>query len=509
MLLKASVAAVALACAVTAAPAQQTLDWPVSDFEPYQLDTGVLSNLGSRAATAYANVVHVDDAGWLRVYFGEVTLEGGSFIRVTSLTDLETQVLDAATLDMWDYTTAYFNGDTLLLEVVAAAGTKNNRVAIDEIARQDYTLHSRGSGGQCGICGGTDDRAPSSETWTGRLLPAGCTASVWNTDSCLVSAGHCIGGGDVIQFNVPNSSSFCSLNHPPVADQFPIIQEQHVNGGVGNDWAAMVSGTNNIGQTPFDRFGTFRPISATTVSNGQTLGLWGYGVDQTCTRSQTQQTHSGPVTSVFSTWFEYSIDLRGGNSGSALIRSGEIVGIATHCPCPNVATRMDRSNFVTARQALCPDTPAGTEATMQNFAVKKGTLLGGVVSDMGTSNNVYVTVASDNTGNKKQANVEVNMLSPVATANVTQLDLKFEYRLDVASVPTRIEVRNWTAGGWTLLQNVNAPTTDGVVTFNNIANPSNYVKSGNGQIRVRIRPIKSNIAGFTLFIDEVEATVYD
>lgn len=503
-----SVAAIALACAASGAHGQQTLDWPVSDFEAYQLDTGELSNLTTRAATAYANVLHVDDAGWLRLYFDQVTLEGGSYIRITSLTDLESQALDAKTLKMWSNSTAYFNGDTLLVELVAAPGTQRNRMVVSQIARQDYTMHSRGAGGQCGICG-NDDRVQSSETWAARMLPAGCTASVYNTSSCMVSAGHCVGGGDIVQFNVPNSNGNCSLNHPPVADQFPIIQEQSVNGGVGNDWAAMVAGTNNLGQTPFDRFGEFRPISGTTVSNGQNLGMWGYGVDLTCSRSQTQQTHSGPVTSVFSTWFEYSIDLRGGNSGSALIRSDEIVGIATHCPCPNVATRMDRSNFVAARNALCPAGPAGQDAPLLAYAVKRGFQLGGSLIDLDTSNNLYISVASDNSGPKKQAIVEVNLDSPVSSANVTRMDLKLEFRIDTAGVPAKIQIRNWGHGGWTTLSNSGAPTSDTVFEFNNLNNPQNFIKS-NGQIRVRFYPSKKNLpAGYNFFIDEVEATVYE
>ena len=35
----------------------------------------------------------------------------------------------------------------------------------------------------------------------------------------------------------------------------------------------------------------------------------------------------------------------------------EILGIATHCPCPNYATRIDHNAFTNARNQLCPAPP--------------------------------------------------------------------------------------------------------------------------------------------------------
>lgn len=95
-------------------------------------------------------------------------------------------------------TSAYFNGDTVLVGLIAGPGAVNNRIEVAAVA-----LEMVGDGSQpigldpCGICG-ADDRVPSDELWTGRLLPPGCTASVISIDSCLVSAGHCVTGGMVI-----------------------------------------------------------------------------------------------------------------------------------------------------------------------------------------------------------------------------------------------------------------------------------------------------------------------
>ncbi len=348
--LKLAIALIVVGSFISSTVAQQTLDWPVGELRDYHVDSGVQNNPGIGAQTVFLDVVSIQDAAWLRLYFAEVHLEADSFIRITSLLDQEVQELDANGLAMWDNSTAYFNGNALLVELVAAPGTTKNRFVIDQVAME--TAVAQPAGG-CGVCG-ADKRVPSDEDWSARLLPAGCTASVWNTESCLVSAGHCMGGQMVIQFRVPNSNPNCSLNHPPATEQFPITSFLFTNGGIGNDWAAMTSGTNSLGETPFDRYGEFRPIASSPPGVGNALTIWGFGVDSQCTLSQTQQTSSGSVTQVFSTSFRHNVDVSGGNSGSGIIHNGEILGIVTHCPCPTWATRVDHVNFVAARDQLCP-----------------------------------------------------------------------------------------------------------------------------------------------------------
>jgi hypothetical protein len=145
--------------------------------------------------------------------------------------------------------------------------------------------------------------------------------------------------------------------NPPVADQFPITGVQSVNSGVGNDWAVMTTGTNNLGQKPFDRYGQLRPFASTIPVVGNPVDMWGYGVDLTCVKSQTQQlSPGGAVTFVNGNSVQFNADVRGGNSGSGLMRANEILAIVTHCSfgCPNFGTRGDLAAFVSARNALCP-----------------------------------------------------------------------------------------------------------------------------------------------------------
>ncbi|HJO16555.1 MAG TPA: hypothetical protein QF800_06665, partial [Phycisphaerales bacterium] len=249
----------------------------------------------------------------------------------------------------WNQSSAYFNGNTLHVELIAGGLTANKLVI--NTATWEPVASERGDG--CGICG-ADDRTPSSDNRFGRLMPTGCSATLYNADSCMVTAGHCISSGDVIQFNVPNSNSDCSTNQPPVNDQFPLTSVDGVNGGVGNDYGAVKAGTNGDGQTPYEKYGAYVEIAGSVPSSG-TLTVNGYGVDSECTRSQVQQFCEGPILSVDSTAIMYNLDVTYGNSGSSMLYNGQIVGVVTHCSysCENYGTRIDRTGFETMRDNVC------------------------------------------------------------------------------------------------------------------------------------------------------------
>ena len=353
--------AVGLGCLAVQATGQVpgTMDHPTGELIPYRLDSGVVGGNAAGGGAAFAEVVRVEQASWVRLHFDRVELAAGSFVRMTSVLDGEVQALDTDGFTRWGNTSAYFNGDTVLVELVAADGTAGNRVSISAVARPAAAnAQPVGGTGDCGICD-ADDRVPSAEPWAARLLPAGCTASVYNQTSCMVSAGHCIQGSMVVQFNVPQSNGDCTINSPPVADQFPILLAESVSGGVGNDWAVLVPGPNDLGELPFERYAALRPIAGAVATQGAAATVWGYGVDNTCTRSQTQQTDTGSIVGLDATTILWAIDIRGGNSGSSIIHDGEIVGIVTHCDpvgCPagpNLGTRIDLPSFAAAREAMC------------------------------------------------------------------------------------------------------------------------------------------------------------
>lgn len=349
----------AIVIAGTAA-AQTTMDWPMGDIRPYVADSALVENASPTPAVVFSTTVELKDAAWLRLYFKRVELAPGSVVRMTSLHDGEVQTLDRDGLAMWGNTSAYFNGGRVLLELVAAPKSAN-RLVLGHVAAQ----RGQADAGGCGICDG-DDRLPSDADFAGRLAPGGCSATVWNRESCVVTAGHCVGGNDVVQFRVPPSNNDCTTSQPPVDDQFPIIEAVFRNDGPGRDWATLRLGTNGPGERPYDRYGRFVPIATAPVPVGSTAEVWGYGVDQECDRSQVQQHSTGTINVLASNLYQHDVDTTFGNSGSGLHHDGRIIGIVTHCGCPNnTATRVGNDDFRIARATMCPcDGDANADGTI-------------------------------------------------------------------------------------------------------------------------------------------------
>lgn len=336
-----------------------TLDAPNFENVFYVVESGLLDNPQDTYEVVFSHVVTVKDAAWLRLFYDKATLVGDSRVRVTSLLDGDVQELNAEILAQWYNTSAYMNGNQLLLELVAAPNTSGNELNLGYIQMQQL-IHPAGSQGQCGICGTTDDRTPSSEDFSGRIFPAGCTGSIYTTNSCMVSAGHCRSNNSIIQFRVPASLANCNTVNPPAADQFPINNAgQSQNAGVGADWWVAQTGLNNLGQKAFQRYGALRRHANGNAVAGNPSSIWGFGVDQTCVRSQTQQfSPPGSITVVQANNYQLNNDIRGGNSGSGIIVGTRIVGVLTHCTgggCPNYGTKHTLAVFANARNAVCPE----------------------------------------------------------------------------------------------------------------------------------------------------------
>ncbi|MDG2476557.1 MAG: hypothetical protein P8M32_01505 [Phycisphaerales bacterium] len=338
----------ASASSVLADTDSSTLDWPVGNHAWIGLNAGDLFNGVKEHTVVFDDIVSVNNAAWVRLHFGNTKLGRDSVLRVTSLRDGQVQDLDSATLSMWNNSSAYFNGNSVRVELIAG-GLSANTLSIDTAT---WEMADPNRVGGCGICG-VDDRVPSSDNRFARLMPTGCSATMYNADSCFVTAGHCLSSGDVLQFNVPASSNNCSTNAPPVADQFPITGLDGVDGGVGNDYGAIKAGTNSEGQTPFERYGDYVNIGSVPGSGNLTVN--GYGVDEECVRSQVQQFCEGPLEDTDSETLYYNLDVTFGNSGSSILYNGEIVGVVTHCSesCLNYGTRIDKAAFVSTRDNVC------------------------------------------------------------------------------------------------------------------------------------------------------------
>ncbi len=270
------------------------------------------------------------------------TAQGGdTYMLITSLADGHQQVLTPKTLREWKYTSAYFNGDSVHVEIYSPTGADASRVVIAEAISETSAFNPAKS-----ICGPTDDRVLSSDPRSGRVWPIGCTAWLFDgRPNCLNTAGHCGPANDsVIQFNVPLSTSGGTPQHPGPDDQYavdPVSIQSNGGQGIGNDWSTFgVFNNANTGLSPLvAQGGTSHTLAAAAPGGtGQPIRVTGYG-STTSPVSPTwylaQKTHAGPYAGVTGTNIQYSPDTSGGNSGSAVQddSTGLTIGIHTHAGC--------------------------------------------------------------------------------------------------------------------------------------------------------------------------------
>lgn len=357
--------------------------------------------------SVYTYILEHPDAASMRVLFGEITLGPGDWIEVYAPFDGERQVLDAAELVKWENTSAYFNGDKVIIDLFLQPGSTGSF----EIAGYIYGLGGGSNAVSLGtdtICG-TDDRIQSTDNRSGRFVSSptvtggGCTIWIASADSCAVSAGHCFAGGSlmVAEFNVPASLPSGALQHPPVADQFTIDTTTLTfnNNGLGDDWGVVKLNTNNLGQTAAQRYGHYNVASFFPNPN-DTIRITGYGTDGGVD-NQTNQTNTGPYDTTTGTRLRYVVDTTGGNSGSPVIfeNTGEVVGVHTNGGCTstggsNSGTSLSNTSFQAAFSALCQMT--ATAPPVASFTQSATSVLAGqTVSFTSTSSNFPTSYAWD------------------------------------------------------------------------------------------------------------------
>ncbi len=313
----------------------------------------------------WSTEIEVEDAAWMRLYFGEVTLAGptadarDAYIRITSLYDGYEQYLDTESLSEWSYSSAYFNGGRLRVELMAGPGnTGVNQVRIRAVQVSEPTVFPRS------ICGPTDDRVLSNDPRSARMMPIGCTGWLFgNQPHSFISAGHCNPrAGDVMQFNVPLSTPTGTPQNPPPQDQYPIDASsvQRENGGVGADWAFYGTFANsNTGLAPRDAMGASYTLADVVPGpDGRPIRITGYGTTSSPVPPSwylAQKTHVGTFVSAPGTSLRYDPDTTGGNSGSAVFdeSTGLAIGVHTHAGCTstggsNQGTSLNRPQFRTA-----------------------------------------------------------------------------------------------------------------------------------------------------------------
>ncbi|MGE3174442.1 MAG: hypothetical protein AB7O97_17560 [Planctomycetota bacterium] len=376
--------------AAQAAPLQE-------HWEQVQVRSGIHANPSPVEGVVWSHLLTISEpVPWIRVWFKDVVLEGDSYLRVAALADGEVQTLRMKHVLQWDFTTAYFNGNAVLIELVAAPGTHKNLVEIDRVMVGDLIADVPPPET---ICGSQDNRVPSNDPRAGRIVGIGCSGWIISqpttgNDRLHLSAGHCFATNQVLQFNVPASSTSCSLGQPPVASQFAVDYSRSLstNGGIGNDWWVFGCFPNtNTGLTTWQTMNAAFTLATSIPSTGTTLVNFGYGLDGTPTngapnagscgcsspngaRNQTQQTHTGPLTALIGTRLEHQVDTCGGNSGSVIaVNSSQLaVAIHTNAGCgstsgSNSATAVTNTGLQAAISTLAngggPTAPANDNCT--------------------------------------------------------------------------------------------------------------------------------------------------
>lgn len=291
---------------------------------------------------AYQAVVRVEGARWLRLRFGRLALGTRSVLRLTSLEDGAEQHLDARAAEAWRLTSAFFNGDAVRLELLIAPGDAGVTVDVAEASAGEPPPAS------ATICGTADNRAASTEQAVGRLTNAtGGLCTGWLISSgAFLAAGHCT-GTDVLQFNVPASDADGSLNMPDPEDQYAVNAfvfeavprpSDPTETVIGQDWMVFsVAPNTETGQVPGPIQGAFHRV--TESASPTSFRVTGHGVDDG-TANGTQQTHTGSnegetVEDANWAYWQHRADTRGGNSGSAIRLTDQLlaVGIHTHGGC--------------------------------------------------------------------------------------------------------------------------------------------------------------------------------
>jgi hypothetical protein len=324
--------------------------------ETYMMDSGTHDGLLSASHIAYREVVHVPGVPWMQLRFSDFNLGKHSYITITSLEDGARQYHNAKSLTDYRNYSALFNGDSVEVELHVAPGESGVFFRLEELSVGEAV---NGDVEPADICG-SDDRVSSTDPRVARIEPTGGTAFIISNGTYL-SAGHCsLSASTILEFNVPASTCDGFKRHPPVEDQYSIDSNPppwgnftQVNNGLGDDWAVFECLPNsNTGLLPVQAQGAFYRVSRD--SNPTTVRVTGYGEDDDppgCgtiipklnADNETLQTHSGPFNGEISmgpsnVHLRYTVDTRGGNSGSPVIvgDSTLTIGIHTNGGCDNV-----------------------------------------------------------------------------------------------------------------------------------------------------------------------------
>ncbi len=390
-----AIAAVSLLSLEAGRTAAQPATIPV-EVHNVSIDSGPLSIPIGRSGpeVVFQQLIQMDGASGIRLHFGSVQLAGQvistqrSYIRITSTTDGAVQILDGKSLAKWHYKSAYFNGDEVLLEVVAFPGIGVSTVTVDKVVVELGGYDCPDAPGHYGYCGGTDERVASNDPRAARFRyysvgqdcghVALCTAFlIENRPNWLLTAGHCCAtietfqqcpDDPLVEFNVPPSTPDGAFQHADPSDQYDVhlasIQlEPSVEVTDGNDWCLFgVLQNSTTGKMPLEvQNSSFRLARELSSGDQSTLRVTGYGSDDDPLENcSAQQTSTGPYTAISFPQVYFEVDVSIGNSGSAIEHEcrGLVYGIVEAAGCDDPLLGYNRGTAITTsglRDALTPN----------------------------------------------------------------------------------------------------------------------------------------------------------
>ncbi|PIE23288.1 MAG: hypothetical protein CSA62_07780 [Planctomycetota bacterium] len=355
----------------------------IGRVEQVQIDSGQRDNLGELARMVWERKILRPGASFLQLEFGGWELPKGSWVELTSMKDMDTEVFDAETLALVNGESAYFNGSELRVRLFAGPHTMGNRVTFKGlgVGRASAVLSP------LTICGAVDNRVLSNDKRVARIILKysdnsinWCTAWLISRTNTFSSAGHCMRDRSntrklvlvTAQFNVPASNSTGGLVNPPATSQYTwygrsASYRRWENGGRGKDWAVFATQINSTTKKHAGEVqGEFFRISTTLPAISHSVRVTGHGTDSTKIRNGVQQTHSGPYRGYSNSGgrnqIRYHLDTMGGNSGSPVIKTvgttEYAIGVHTHGGCNtspssyNSGTYAGRTLFRNGRAAI-------------------------------------------------------------------------------------------------------------------------------------------------------------
>jgi hypothetical protein len=242
-----------------------------------------------------------------------------------------------------------------------------------------------------------------------------------------------------------------------------------------------------------------------SVTSPNTAVTWAGGSTQTVTWNVGGGSVSANVNIVLSTNGGTSY----GTGGATIVLANTPNDGSETITVPNVSTTQARI-FVEASNGTFYDVSnQNFTITLSNFitvdpnaiAVLQGVLLSGGVPEISSSNNEYVSVNLQKTARAQPTITQIEGTSSMASAS--RIDVTVEANGSIPGMTQVVSAWDFVSGAWVQIDTSTANTTDATRVIPITTNPSRYIETGTGKVRIKI---EQDIAarGITTNIDQVQ-----